>query len=188
MNSVKSIKKISKVTGKLKVLGAVLMCAVMVVLVPTHAYADQKFSLRYYVTDTDTTLGTKGNLLDNTKLSFTINSWWYGKSAVESDGYVVSSFGNKNTRYKWQFVEHTISTYMSGLNCSATISGSPSVSVSSSGSGRTYKCSAPYWSYHIRTTANCWTATYEQTATARYKIINEKKAIAMVDLFTLIKW
>lgn len=69
MNSVKSIKKISKVTGKLKVLGAVLMCAVMVALVPTQAYADQKFSLRYYATDTDTTLGTKGNLLDNTKLS-----------------------------------------------------------------------------------------------------------------------
>ena len=40
------------------------MCAVMVALVTTQAYADQKFSLRYYVTDTDTTLGTKGNFLE----------------------------------------------------------------------------------------------------------------------------
>lgn len=188
MNSVKSIKKISKVTGKLKVLGAVLMCAVMVTLVPIQAYADQKFSLRYYVTDTDTTLGTKGNLLDNTKLSFTVNSWWYGKSAVEADGYMACSFGKRNTSYDWEFIENTLTTYMSGLNCNATISSSPSVSVSSSSNGKMYKCSTPYWSYHIRTTANCWTATYEQTGTAQYYIKRGSKKIARIDLLTLIKW
>lgn len=188
MNSIKSIKKISKATGKLRVLGAVLMCAVMVVLVPVQAYADQKFSLRYYETDVDTTSGTKGYLLDSTTLSFTINSWWYGKSSVESKGYLSCSFGKRNTSYEWEFIESTLTTYMSGFNCNATISGSPSVSVSSSGSGKIYKCKVPYWSYHIRTTANCWTATYEQKGTSRYDIKRGSKTVAHVDMLTLIKW
>lgn len=188
MNSVKSIKKISKVTGKLKVLGAALMCAVMVALVPAQAYADQKFSVRYYSNDVDTTLATKGSLLDNTKLSFTINSWWYAKSSVESNGYLSCSFGKGKTNYNWEFIENTLTTYMSGLNCNATISGSPSVSVSQSGSEKTYKCTVPYWSYHIRTTANCWTATYEQKGTAQYYIKRGNKRVARVDLLTLIKW
>ena len=77
---------------------------------------------------------------------------------------------------------------MSGLNCNTTISGSPSVTVSQSVSGKTYKSTVPYWSYHIRTTANCWTATYEQTGTAQYYIKRGNKRVACVDLLTLIKW
>lgn len=188
MNSVKSIKKNSKVTSKLKVLGVVLMCVIMVMLAPMQVYADQKFNLRYYVTDTDTTFGTKGMLVDNTTLSFCINSWWYGKSSVESRGYVSSSFGNRGTSYTWEFVEHTLSTSMTGINCQMTVSGAPSATISSSGNGKIYKCSLPYWSYHVRTTANCWTADYEQTAMATYKVMNGKKPIAQVDLLTLIKW
>ena len=147
MNSVKSIKKNSKVTSKLKVLGVVLMCVIMVMLAPMQVYADQKFNLRYYVTDTDTTFGTKGML-----------------------------------------VEHTLSTSMTGINCQMTVSGAPSATISSSGNGKIYKCSLPYWSYHVRTTANCWTADYEQTAMATYKVMKGKKPIAQVDLLTLIKW
>ena len=188
MNSIKSIKKISKVTGKLKVLGAALMCAVMVTLVPVQAYADQKFSVRYCGTDVDTTFGTKGSLLDSTTLSFCINSWWYGKSSVESKGYLSCSFGSRNTGYTWEFLESTLSTEMSGLNCKMTISGSPSVTVSPSDNVNTYKCNVAYWSYHIRTTANCWTATYKQVGTTQYDIKKKNVKVAHVDMLTLIKW
>lgn len=172
-----------------KRLGSIaLICVMIIVLLPEQVYADTKFKLNDFAQDSDTSFSTIGTLQDSTTLTININSWWYGKSYVESEGVSSCSFGKKNTNYTCEFVSHTISTYMSGVLAEATISGSPSVTLENKDNIATYTCTDMYWSYHIKTTARCWTATYEQQSTARYKIMSGGKSIATVDLLTVISW
>ena len=171
-----------------QIIGIAMMMVIMFVSSPKEVYADTTFKLTDFNKDSDTTYGTIGSLLDSTTLTITINSWWYGNSSVVSKGYTSCSFGKKSTNYTWKFIEHTISTEMNGLLCSATISGSSSVTVSSNSNINKYKCDDPYWSYHIKTTAKCWLADYEQQSTAQYKIMYGNTSKATVSLLTIIKW
>ena len=171
-----------------QIIGIAMMMVIMFVSSPKEVYADTTFKLTDFNKDSDTTKGTRGAMIDSTTLTITINSWWYGNSSVVSKGYSSCSFGKGNTNYTWEFKEHSISTEMNGLFCSATISNSPSVSISEMSNSNTYKCDDPYWSYHIKTTAKCWLAEYEQKTAVEYKIKSNGKSIATVNMLTIIKW
>ncbi len=137
-------------------------------------------------TDYDTSKSTYGELTDSTKLTIKFNdSWWYSKASVKSDGVSEVTFNKKNTKYTMYVTSHKITTYMAGIgfevSCSdATGSINDNVAV--------FECDDAYFSYTIRSYARCWTGTYEQESSAKYKLMLSEKSNGTVLLNTKLEW
>jgi hypothetical protein len=85
-------------------------------------------------------------------------------------------------------VYHTLSLTMSGINFSATIGDSSNVSCSIANNKATYSTDDAYLSYNCTIYARCWTGSYMQESTVKYKIMSGSTSKGTVILTTTIDW
>lgn len=154
----------------------------------SSASAATKYKVTRKDSESKTDFGTAGTLTDSTTLNITMSSWWYSKSKVKSSGVSKLDFAPKSTNYTYEVKSHKIILSMSGLSFSATISGSPSVSVTTKNNKTTYSCTDAYWSYVFNVSANCWTGSYTQESQIQYQIKKGDSVMGTVNLSTEIEW
>lgn len=147
---------------------------------------------KYKVTREDnvskTASSTVGTLTDSTTLNITMSSWWYSKSKIKSSGTSNFEFQKQSTNYTCEIQYHKIILSMSGLSFSATVSSSPSVSVTTKNNRATYTCTDARWSYVFNASANCWTGSYTQESQIQYQIRKGNTSMGTVTLSTEIEW